>query len=58
MLRIELSEPEHGTTVLRLEQTGVPIADTYGNEHVLETTTAGWKANFFDRIRRVFGFGC
>jgi len=44
--------------VLRLEQTGVPIADLYGNEHVLETTTAGWKANFFDRIRRVFGFGC
>jgi activator of HSP90 ATPase len=31
-LRIELSEPEHGTTVLKLQQTGVPVADAFGNE--------------------------
>jgi activator of HSP90 ATPase len=57
-LRIELSEPEHGTTVVQLVQTGVPVADKFGNEHVVETTTTGWTQNFFERIRKVFGWGC
>ena len=31
-VRIELREPEHGTTVLSLTQTGVPLADCFGNQ--------------------------
>jgi activator of HSP90 ATPase len=57
-LRIELAEPEHGTTVLSLTQTGVPVADAFGGETVVDTTTSGWSQNFFERIRKVFGFGC
>ena len=56
-VRLELSEPEHGTTLLKLVQTGVPVADSFGNENVVETTTNGWKQNILDRIRRVFGYG-
>lgn len=56
-VRLELSEPEHGTTLLKLVQTGVPVADCFGNENVVETTTNGWKQNILDRIRRVFGYG-
>ena len=54
---ITLAEPEYGTTVLSLEQSGVPARDKFGNESVLDTTEAGWKQNFFDRIRKVFGYG-
>ena len=54
---ITLAEPEYGTTVLSLEQSGVPARDKFGNETVLDTTEAGWKQNFFDRIRKVFGYG-
>ena len=57
-VRIELREPEHGTTVLSLTQTGVPLADCFGNESVHDTTKAGWTQNFFERIRKVFGYGC
>ena len=55
---IDISEPEHGTTVVQLTQTGVPVADKFGNESVVETTREGWQNNIFDRIRKVFGFGC
>ena len=54
---ITLSEPEYGTTVLLLEQSGVPARDKFGNESVLDTTEAGWRLNYFDRIRKVFGYG-
>ena len=56
-LVMDLTEPEHGVTVLRLTQTGVPVADKFGNETVVDTTRDGWRQNFFDRIRKVFGFG-
>ena len=51
-----LAEPEYGSTVLSLEQSGVPARDKFGNETVLDTTEAGWKL-FFDRMRKVFGYG-
>lgn len=44
---ISLQEPEHGTTVLTLVQTGVPRCDAFGNETVVETTETGWKQNVF-----------
>jgi len=44
---ITLAEPEHGTTVLTLLQTGVPRCDAFGNESVVETTETGWKQNVF-----------
>ena len=55
---MNITEPEHGTTVVTLTQTGVPVADKFGNESVVETTREGWTQNFFDRIRKVFGYGC
>jgi activator of HSP90 ATPase len=55
---ITLREPEYGTTMLELEQSGVPSRDRFGNETVLDTTESGWKLNFWDRIRKVFGYGC
>jgi activator of HSP90 ATPase len=54
---ITLAEPAYGTTVVSLEQSGVPARDVFGNETVLETTEQGWKQNFWDRIRKVFGYG-
>jgi len=46
---IELEEKE-GKTLLKLTQTGVPEDDK-------ERTEAGWDANFFRRIKGVFGYG-
>ena len=43
---------------MKLVQTGVPVADAFGNESVVETTERGWKQNIFGRIRVVFGYGC
>lgn len=54
---ISLEEPQEGTTVLRLKQTGVPKEDRFGNGDVVESTAQGWKAQIFHRIRAVFGFG-
>ena len=55
---IDLTEPEAGTTVVKLRQTDVPVADSFGNETVVDTTERGWKEQIFQRIRVVFGFGC
>jgi hypothetical protein len=41
-----------------MTQTDVPVADCFGNETVVETTERGWREQIFDRIRRVFGYGC
>ena len=49
------------SVVLRLEpapQTGIPDADRFGNHDVVGVTEAGWRQQVFDRIRRVFGYGC
>lgn len=43
---------------MKLKQTGVPVADCFGNETVVETTERGWRDQIFGPIRRVFGFGC
>jgi hypothetical protein len=32
-------------------------ADAATARQVLDTTEAGWKQNFWDRIRKVFGYG-
>ncbi|KAL4435457.1 hypothetical protein ABPG77_006219 [Micractinium sp. CCAP 211/92] len=58
--RVELrfEEPDKGNTLVTLKQTGIPDADAYGNHDVVGVTEAGWRQQVFDRIRRVFGYGC
>ncbi len=56
-VEIKLEEPQEGTTVLGLVQTGVPKEDRFGNGDVVESTAQGWRAQIFHRIRAVFGFG-
>jgi len=46
---IELTDKD-GKTKLSLKQTGVP-------EKELEKTREGWKANYWDRMRQIFGWG-
>jgi len=46
---IDLSEKD-GSTNLALQQTGVP-------EREIDKTREGWKANYFDRMRQIFGWG-
>jgi len=43
-------EDKGGETVLSLKQTGVP-------EREVEKTKEGWRANFWEPMRQVFGFG-
>uniref|UniRef100_A0A7S3RA74 Activator of Hsp90 ATPase AHSA1-like N-terminal domain-containing protein n=1 Tax=Dunaliella tertiolecta TaxID=3047 RepID=A0A7S3RA74_DUNTE len=54
---LDFEEPEPGNCVITLTQTGIPETDRIGNEGVLETTEKGWRANIFQRIRAVFGYG-
>ena len=54
---ITIEEPNAGSTIVKLKQTGVPEADGYGNQNVYETTERGRRENVFQRIRMVFGFG-
>lgn len=54
---ITIEEMEPGDTHVRLEQTGLPEADKFGNEDVYDNTQRGWKENVFGRIRSVFGYG-
>ncbi|EFN53803.1 hypothetical protein CHLNCDRAFT_53624 [Chlorella variabilis] len=58
--RLELcfDEPDKGNTTVTLKQTGIPDADRFGNHDVVGVTEAGWRQQVFDRIRRVFGYGC
>ncbi len=53
---ITLESPEVGTTVLKLNQTGIPEEDAFG-QAVMEHTESGWKGQIFTRIRQVFGYG-
>lgn len=57
--KVELSidEPEPGNTIVRLKQSGIPIADKYGNEGTVDITERGWQGQVFQRIRSVFGYG-
>ena len=54
---ITLAEPERGTTVVDLVQTGVPFADKFGNETVHDTVENGWMGLIWARIRMAFGYG-
>lgn len=58
--RVELrfEEPDKGNTLVTLTQTGIPDADAYGHHDVVGVTETGWRQQVFDRIRRVFGYGC
>lgn len=39
-------------------QTGIPEADRYGHHDIVNATEVGWRQQVFDRIRKVFGYGC
>lgn len=54
---IDIAEPERGNTRVELTQTGIPLADKFGNETVFETTENGWKNLIWGRIRQCFGYG-
>jgi activator of HSP90 ATPase len=54
---MDFSEPDAGTTVVSLRQTGVPTADKTGAAGTVERMEAGWRDMVFDRVRRVWGYG-
>ena len=54
---LELADPEPGTTVVALLQTGIPEEDRFGNPDVKAQVEAGWRDQVFRRVRQVFGFG-
>lgn len=54
---ISLSEPESGTTILKLHQTGIPDEDRFGQGGVFEHVEKGWNGQVFTRIRQIFGYG-
>eukprot|EP00201_Polytomella_parva_P016325 CAMPEP_0175055516 /NCGR_PEP_ID=MMETSP0052_2-20121109/10128_1 /TAXON_ID=51329 ORGANISM="Polytomella parva, Strain SAG 63-3" /NCGR_SAMPLE_ID=MMETSP0052_2 /ASSEMBLY_ACC=CAM_ASM_000194 /LENGTH=372 /DNA_ID=CAMNT_0016320379 /DNA_START=46 /DNA_END=1164 /DNA_ORIENTATION=+ len=56
-VEISISEPEHGTTILTLRQTGIPETDRFGNHDVVNVAENGWKGQIFFKIRAVFGYG-
>lgn len=54
---IDIKEPDAGTVVVTLKQSGIPREDRHGNPDVLRTVEAGWRGQVFQRIRAVFGYG-
>lgn len=54
-----MEEPESGTTVLQLSQTGIPAVDKFGHEmrDADRAAEAGWRQQILQRIRAVFGYG-
>jgi activator of HSP90 ATPase len=54
---IEFDEQSAGSTKVTLKQTGIPYKDAHGNDDMPHVVKEGWKRNFFDRIKMVFGFG-
>lgn len=54
---LSFEEPEPGSTVVKLAQTGIPPTDRFDNEDVLDVTEKGWRGQVFQRIRMVFGYG-
>lgn len=54
---IDMSEPEHGNTVVNITQTEVPLIDKFGNEDTVDVTERGWQSQVLQRIRQVFGYG-
>lgn len=56
---ITLEEPEPGTTVLQLSQTGIPAVDKFGHElrDADRAAEEGWRHQILQRIKAVFGYG-
>ncbi|CAD7698022.1 unnamed protein product [Ostreobium quekettii] len=54
---LDFDSPATGTTVVKLQQSGIPSEDRYGNEDVIRVTENGWRTQIFHRIRGVFGYG-
>jgi hypothetical protein len=54
---IDISEPEHGNTVLKLKQTELPEYDKFGHGDTVDVTERGWHTQVLQRIRQVFGYG-
>lgn len=54
---MDIREPDAGSVVLTLRQSGIPREDRHGNGDVLRTVEAGWREQVFHRIRAVFGYG-
>jgi hypothetical protein len=52
-----LEEPEPGTTICLLKQTGIPETDRFGNGDVKELVERGWHEQIFQRVRMVFDYG-
>jgi len=52
---LTFKEDAPGCTMLVLEQTAIPKTDGHGNDTL--GVEQGWKINFFDRIKMVFGYG-
>eukprot|EP00466_Bigelowiella_natans_P005556 jgi/Bigna1/89238/estExt_fgenesh1_pg.C_460007 len=53
---LEISSPEYGVTVAKLNQVEVPVHDKFRNRDVPDKVKKGWKEFFFDRIHKVVGF--
>ena len=58
-MTITLEEPEAGTTMLHLRQTGIPAVDKFGHQMQDPDRAAeqGWRQQIMQRIRAVFGYG-
>eukprot|EP00727_Mastigamoeba_balamuthi_P006248 m51a1_g2242 hypothetical protein (323) ;mRNA; r:283612-284580 len=50
LVEITFRQAATGDTLLALKQTAVPFEDRERTEH-------GWRANFWDRMRAIFGYG-
>ncbi|PKA49592.1 hypothetical protein AXF42_Ash004132 [Apostasia shenzhenica] len=56
-VRLAFDEPEPGLAVVKLNHTGIPAEDRFGNATVAENTERGWRDLIFHKIRALFGFG-
>jgi len=56
-ITFDQGEDGEGTSKVTLKQTGIPYKDAHGNDDMPNVVQEGWKRNFFDRIKMVFGFG-
>lgn len=54
---LTLESPSAGTTILKVDHSGIPEQDKFGNEDVIGNVERGWQQQMFHRIKAVFGFG-
>lgn len=57
MVTIMLVQASDSLTRLSLTHADIPDTDVHGNEGVIKRVEDGWRRNFFDRIKMVFGYG-